>query len=247
MGQCEGAASDDVDLGQQTFSACAACHGLDGRGGEHAPNIATDPNIQRKPDAAILGVIRNGIPAAGMPGFSKLLDDRQIQAVFKYLRKLQRSEDTGQAQGNRVHGAELFFVRAGCAGCHMIDGRGGFFATDLSGYGQGHSAASIREAILEPNKNPDPRHGAVTVTTRGSKHYTGVIRNEDNFSLQIQTADGAFHFFDKSELVRIEHRAGSLMPSDYGSKLTAAELDDLISFLSESKGGAKSGSDDGEE
>jgi hypothetical protein len=29
-----------------------------------------------------------------------------------------------------------------------------------------------------------------TVTTRGGKKYTGRIRNEDNFSLQLQTLDG---------------------------------------------------------
>jgi cytochrome c oxidase cbb3-type subunit 3 len=27
-------------------SNCAGCHGADGRGGEHAPNIATTPEVQ---------------------------------------------------------------------------------------------------------------------------------------------------------------------------------------------------------
>ena len=58
-----------------------------------------------------------------------------------------------------------------------------------------------------------------------------MARNEDNFSLQIQALDGTFHFFTKSELRSIEYQARSLMPSDYGSRLSRQELDDLVSYL----------------
>jgi hypothetical protein len=34
--------------------------------------------------------------------------------------------------------------------------------------------------------------------------YSGRVRNEDNFSLQLQTLDGAFHLFMKSELRSFE-------------------------------------------
>jgi cytochrome c oxidase cbb3-type subunit 3 len=230
------AASNDSALGQQTFSSCAACHGLDGRGGEHAPDIATDQNVQRLSDPALLNIVRNGIPAAGMPGFGKLLDDRQLRAVLKYVRVLQGRGETVKVVGNPNRGRELFFGSAGCAECHVVNGHGGFLAGDLSGYGHGHSAADIREAIVAPNNSLDARHGTVAVLTRSGTKYRGIVRNEDNFSLQMQTADGTFHLFDKSGLVRIEHESRSLMPSDYGSKLTRSDLDDLISFLSQAGG-----------
>ncbi len=69
--------------------------------------------------------------------------------------------------------------------------------------------------------------------------YRGIVRNEDNFSLQMQTLDGKFHLFDKAKLVRINHESESLMPNDYGSKLSNSELDDLIHFLSQGSGGKK--------
>jgi hypothetical protein len=80
----------------------------------------------------------------------------------------------------------------------------------------------------------DPRHGTVVVVTKTGETFTGVLRNEDNFSLQMQTADGSFHFFDKADLARVEHPAKSLMPSQYESKLGSKNLDDLISYLMKS-------------
>ena len=59
--------------GAAIFAAnCAGCHGADGRGGEHAPNIATAPEVQHLLDRELAGIIRYGIAGAGMPAFSTL-------------------------------------------------------------------------------------------------------------------------------------------------------------------------------
>ena len=71
----------------------------------------------------------------------------------------------------------------------------------------------------------------VLVTTLDGREFTGIARNEDNFSLQMQTLDGAFHLFAKANLKHLEYQPKSLMPSDYGSVLSPGELDDLVSFL----------------
>jgi putative heme-binding domain-containing protein len=182
-----------------------------------------------------------------MPGFSKSLSDNQIHGILQYLRELQGGANAGYLKGDMKKGGELFFGRAGCSDCHTVGGRGGFFGADLTGYGSSHSPAEIRAAIVHPNENLEARRATVTVFTRSGKKYSGVIRNEDNFSLQMQTADGAFHLFDKSELTRIEHLATSLMPSDYSSKLSGSELNDLISFLSQSADSNKGAPDDDQE
>jgi hypothetical protein len=57
------------------------------------------------------------------------------------------------------------------------------------------------------------------------------LRNEDNFSLQLQTLDGAFHLFEKSDVANLTHQAEPLMPSDYSSLLSPGEIDDLISYM----------------
>ena len=63
-------------------SVCATCHGLDGRGGERGPNVATRAEVQQLSDADTLRILQAGIPAAGMPAFSALgVPKRQAYAV----------------------------------------------------------------------------------------------------------------------------------------------------------------------
>jgi putative heme-binding domain-containing protein len=113
----------------------------------------------------------------------------------------------------------------------MIDGKGGFIASDLSLYGADASAEEIRSVILNPGENLPPQKKAVAVVTNDGEAFTGVLRVEDNFSLSLQTLDGAFHFFQKSNLAKIDFGSHSLMPETYGSTLTNAEVDDLIAYL----------------
>ena len=217
--------------GQQLFTSnCAGCHGLDGRGGEHGPNIATTMEVQRLEDREILQIVHNGIPAAGMPAF-RAFDKGQLNAVVSYLRILQGKHPGEKVSGNPEKGRSLFLGKARCAECHMMSGQGGFIASDLSHYGNEHSAGVIRSAIVDPNKNLDPRRRTVIAVTRDGRTYRGVALNEDNFSLQLQTLDGAFHSFEKSTLARLEHEPRSMMPSNYRSTLSRTDVDDLVSFL----------------
>jgi alcohol dehydrogenase (cytochrome c) len=74
--------------GQKTFeSHCAACHGLDGHGGEHAHAIATPDAAGALDDAALFQIIHDGIGVKGMPSFSSL-QEADINALIAYLRLL---------------------------------------------------------------------------------------------------------------------------------------------------------------
>jgi putative heme-binding domain-containing protein len=217
--------------GRKTFaSVCATCHGLDGRGGERGPNIATRAEVQGLSDEETLRMLQAGIPAAGMPAFGAL-GVPKIKAVIGYLRILQGQSKAASLPGDPQRGQALFFGKAGCAKCHMVNGLGGFLGADLSAYGSNASIEEIRRAITDPNKDLDPRAGTVLVTTREGRQFTGIARNEDNFSLQLQSLDGTFHLFAKADLEHFEYQPKSLMPSDYGSILTGGELDDLVSYL----------------
>ena len=103
--------------------------------------------------------------------------------------------------------------------------------SDLSTYGRAKASAQIRSAIVNPAENSQDRGRVVVATTGDGQTLTGIARNEDNFSLQLQTKDGAFHFLEKSSLRALEHREQSLMPYDYGARLSAQEIDDVISYL----------------
>ncbi len=218
--------------GQALYQAnCAGCHGLDGRGGEHAPNIASSQAAQQLSDAELLRIIRDGIAAGGMPAFSSHLTGEQLSRVASYVRSLQGERKTESVAGKPEIGKRLFFQNAGCSECHMAEGKGGFIASDLSSYASAHSVNEMREAILNPNENLDLRHAIATAITRDGQRYTGIIRNEDNFSLQLESRDGVFHLFDKSALTSITREKKSLMPADYKARLSPIDLENIISYL----------------
>jgi len=219
----------EASSGKQTFAvSCAACHGLDGRGGERGPNIAADTRIQRLSDAQLSRIVTNGFPRTGMPAF-RSLGPSSIKSLVGYLRVLQGQHPIAGLPGNPVRGQDLFSGKAGCSECHAIAGVGGSQGPDLSAYAPTRSPEEIKDAILNAGDR-DPRK-IVNATSRDGQQYRGVVRNEDNFSLQLQTEDGTFHLLMKSELQKLERIPDSRMPSDYGKRLSPQELDDIVSYL----------------
>jgi cytochrome c oxidase cbb3-type subunit III len=213
--------------GKKIFETqCAACHGLDAHGGERAPDIATNSKTQNRSDEELRRIVARGIPGTGMPPFAGLSEDDR-KHVVAYLRQLQgRSSGEEKLPGDAHKGHELFFGKGHCAECHAIAGKGGFLAQDLTIFGTTRSPERVRDAIVRP-ENTGSRY---TVRTREGQSVSGVLRNEDNFSIQLQTNDGAFHLFEKTKLQRFT-RDGAVMPTNYGSTLSKSELDDLIAFL----------------
>ena len=165
-----------------------------------------------------------------MPAFHSL-ESADIKAVVTYLRTLQGTKKAVKLPGDPKRGETIFFAKAGCSACHMVAGKGGFIASDLSAYARTHAVEQIRKAMTNPTPGSDHQARSVTATSRGGEKYVGIIRNEDNFSLQLQTLDGAFHFVAKSDLEGLEYSSQTLMPSDYGSTLSSSELNDVISYL----------------
>jgi cytochrome c oxidase cbb3-type subunit III len=217
--------------GEKIFaSSCSGCHGLDGHGGERAPNIASSAKVQRMSDEQIFQVITEGIAGTGMPAFHSL-SEADRRAVIKHLRMLEGQTRSGALPGNPAAGKSTFFGKGECSTCHMVAGTGGFLGSDLTVYAQAKSAQQVREAIVDPASNPNPRSKRVIATTHDGRQFTGVVRNQDNFSVQLQATDGAFHFFRKSDLATLDYDPRPLMPSDYGHRLSRRDLDDLVSYL----------------
>jgi len=215
---------------RQIFATtCAACHGLDGMGGERAPNIITNPQVQRLSASEMFSVISGGVPGTGMPAFQRL-GKPAITSLVVYVKSLQGKNQTARLPGDPKSGEALFFGNAQCSTCHMASGRGGFIAPELTAYGQTHGAEQIKSAIVNPAARNSVKPIVTAATTNGEL-YHGIIRNEDNFSLQLQSEDGAFHFLSKADLKSIERGQDSIMPSDYSSRLSAAQLNDIVSYL----------------
>ena len=213
--------------GRQIFeSNCAGCHGLDGRGGERGPDISTRPQIVQLPAEDLRSVVQTGRPAAGMPPFASLGTAR-IDALMAYIRFLQgQGGASTEIPGDAAKGREVFFGKGRCAECHMVRGQGGFLGRDLSAYGV-MSAKEIRGKIENAGGSVRMR----TVKMRNSQEITGIVRNEDNFSVQLQSPDGSFHLLSRSDIAEVEISPEPVMPTNYTNILSDAEFDDLVKFL----------------
>jgi cytochrome c oxidase cbb3-type subunit 3 len=226
-----GRSPEVVAAGLRLYNAsCTSCHGLDGTAGDRAPALAAARRYVRSSDDDLFAAIKNGIPGTAMPPSG--LPDESVWRIVAYIRNLRGTAADEYVEGNLEHGAELFFGKARCSECHMIRGNGGLLGPDLSNIAAERSLRALRDALTTKRPNIPAGFRPVRIRTRSGETLDGVIRNENNFSMQLMDRQYRLHLMDRNELAEVEYGTESLMPSDYGRTLTAGELQDLLLFLS---------------
>jgi len=233
LAQDEPRSGPDKDQGAPLYASnCAYCHGADGRGGR-GPSIATMPKVIAMSNQDLMGIVHKGEADQGMPGFPDL-GDPGTKAVVEYLRKLQGVTADGppdKLTGDPDAGRQMFYGKGQCSTCHMIMGKGGFMAQELTSYARNRRADEILQAIVNPDAELESTSRVANVRTREGQSLTGVVRAEDNLNITLQTEDGRYHFLSRSSLTAVNYSGHSLMPRDYGTRLTSGELNDLVAFL----------------
>lgn len=231
--------AEEIALGQQRFVVhCARCHGMQGLGGT-GPNLA-QPVLSRAPDLpTLLTVIEKGLPGTAMPE-TWMLSPKDVRALAGYVLSLGRSAEAPPT-GDPARGRELF-TRTACTQCHTVDGQGGIKGPELSAVGRRRGATRLRQMLTEPGKvktaNPDgfTEYLFVKLTTTSGVAVEGLRVNEDGFTIQVRDLEDRIHSFRKTELREItKNFEQSIMPS-FAAVFSAAELDDLIAYLSTLKG-----------
>jgi cytochrome c oxidase cbb3-type subunit 3 len=237
-------AANDIKEGKKLFDGmCARCHGVDGTGDE-GPSL-NRPTLTRAPDdESLRTVIRDGIPDRGMPRVRRLTDT-ELEQVVAYVRSLGRAS-TGAASGDAKRGRDTY-ARLGCASCHIVSGQGNSFGPDLTEIGLQRGGAYLRQSVVGPAEalprglSLVPGRGFVEflplrVVTSDGREVRGVRINEDPFTIQLRDTTNQFHSYRKSDLKQLDKEFGkSLMPSFRG-RITDAELNDLVAYLSSLRG-----------
>ncbi|MBI1897488.1 MAG: c-type cytochrome [Acidobacteria bacterium] len=219
-----------IDAGGKLYGgACSACHGQTGEGGR-GPNLADGRAIRRLRPDQIFNSIRQSVPGTDMPAFR--LPDGKVWQLVAYVRSLSAPAHESRAPGDPEAGRALFFGKAGCSGCHMIRGNGGFLGPDLSHAGMQRSLKYLREALLDPSARLADGFQGVEVKTRAGETIGGVAKNYDNYSIQVLDRAGRLHLLRKSDLAEIALSRRSLMPGDYRTRLSAADADNILAYLS---------------
>lgn len=228
------AGAEETGAGRKLFeSRCAGCHGVDGGGGEHGPNIV-DMRARGGGEGgggrltrSLQDVIGNGIPDGGMP--PSPLPQPDLDALAGYVGTLRAPASDHPAAGNVEAGARFFSGKGRCSGCHMVKGKGGVMGPELSNLARERRLGQIEQALRNPGAAMTPGYRVMSVRLRDGRSLRGLAKNESNYDVQLQDLDGAIHFLTKDEIVERIREPKSLMPA---VNATNEEMRDLLAFLS---------------
>src|SRR6266851_1365104 len=218
-----------IEAGRVLFAnGCAACHGADALGGR-GPNLRERVFWHPVDDETLFKAIQKGLPG-GMPPAN--LSDDQTWQVVAYVRSLTAPAIENKAPGDAKAGEELFWGKAGCGGCHRIQGRGGNLGPDLSNVGAMRALPQIRDSILDPDAEISSGYESVSVSLKSGKTLRGVARNRTNYSMQLQDADGNLHLLSMRDVSQVKLTKGSVMPKDFSKRLGGPDIDNIVAYLS---------------
>src|SRR6266704_4260393 len=203
-------------VGESQFRAnCAFCHGLGARGGGRGPDLTRAQKRHGNSDADLFRTINEGIPGTAMPlnGATQQgvgMTGEEIWQVIAYIRSVEKKAPA-QPPGNAAHGRGLFYGSAACSTCHMVEGKGGRLGPDLTSTGGARSVEYIIESIRNPSrrlaqgiseamKEFSQEYETVTVVTSDGQKITGVVLNEDSFTLQMMDTREQIHLLEKDKL-----------------------------------------------
>ena len=236
--------SDVIAEGRDIYNrVCTACHGQDGQAGDRALALgAPARRYGRRTDPEIFEAIIKGIPGTMMP--PNALSESDAWKVTTYIRGLRGTAIDTPAKGDVAHGEQIFWGKGRCGDCHMIRGRGSALGPDLSNVAGTRKISSILDALTKVQHRvatdggthdtslaPLTTYQPVRITTRDGQVINGVLRNEDSFSLQVFGSDNRLHLFERAGLKEVFYVPKSLMPTDNDKRLTPAEFQDLMAFL----------------
>ena len=225
-------AEADIQQGSKLYAGrCAGCHGPRGDGGKGA-NLAVPVLSRARTDLGLYRVIRYGIPETEMPAHN--MTEREIWQIAGYVRTL-GSKGSELSAGDPQRGASLVAGKGGCRQCHIVNGEGGHLGPPLTDLGQRRSAAFIRSKLLKPDQDESSTFRFVRLTTINGQKISGVLLNEDNFSIQVRDNAARLYSLWKRDLAELEVQRRTLMPS-YATQLSGDELNDVVAYLASTRG-----------
>ncbi|HEU0119841.1 MAG TPA: PQQ-binding-like beta-propeller repeat protein [Bryobacteraceae bacterium] len=212
---------------RQSFERnCAVCHG-DGHGTERGPNLADNRRVRSSSFDELRGLIRNGVPARGMPAFP--LPPAELEAVTQLVRSFSAPASESHPAGDVAAGERYFFGEGRCANCHMVQGRGKASGPDLSAIGREMTFVELEEAVKQPAATVKTGYQVASVRLKDGRSLRGFARNRSRYNVQLQDFQGRFHLLDEWEIASTTIESGSLMRAPACSE---AQCRDLLAYLS---------------
>jgi putative heme-binding domain-containing protein len=139
-------------------------------------------------------------------------------------------------EGDPARGHAVFLSnKAACTTCHAMAYAGGRIGPDLSKIGAIRTPRDLLEAIVLPSASFVRSYEPVVIATADGRAYAGVIREENDAEVVLQTTATATERIPRDAIESLETGTVSLMPKGYDTLLTPQELADLVAFLARAR------------
>jgi alcohol dehydrogenase (cytochrome c) len=212
---------------------CADCHGLDASGYRGPDLIAAMAGGMA--DERLFDTIRKGVPGTEMPAQNPDTSDTDILQLIAYLRSIGSVAAAETPVGN-VENGQRIFTQQQCTTCHRVAGAGGRLGPDLTRVGVSRSRAALVREIRTPSEWMAPSFETVTIVTKDGQRIRGTKKSEDVFSIQIMDTRERLQGYLKANLQEVVYEKTSLMPVYSPSRLSDADLTDLVGYLTTLRG-----------
>ncbi|HET6572598.1 MAG TPA: PVC-type heme-binding CxxCH protein [Fimbriiglobus sp.] len=144
------------------------------------------------------------------------------QAVIaRYQKAVEKPGDTAKG---------LAIFRRECASCHLAGNVGQIVGPAMATV-RDKSPAELLTAILDPNREVDPRYLNYVVNLADGRSTSGVIAGESPTAVTLRRAEGAIESVLRTQIDELKSTGLSLMPDEFEKRVTPAEMADLLAFL----------------
>tara|TARA_B100001057_G_scaffold122404_1_gene121248 strand:- start:6489 stop:8183 length:1695 start_codon:yes stop_codon:yes gene_type:complete len=135
--------------------------------------------------------------------------------------------------GGSVVAGKLIFTdqRTACSQCHSVDGTASGIGPDLYAAGDKFARADLAQSILDPSSSIMTGYATTILENRKGERFQGILRSRTDEVLVLGQVGGVDLRIARSEVVKEETGAVSLMPPGLHSKLSPAEFRDLVAYL----------------
>ena len=130
-------------------------------------------------------------------------------------------------KGDPARGLVVF--KRECASCHYAAGVGASVGPAVAAIGT-RTPDALLTAILDPNREVDPRYLTYTVQTVDGRTLSGIITAETATTVTLRRADGTDTVL-RSRIEDLRSAGVSLMPEGLEKNIPPDEMADLLAFL----------------
>lgn len=137
------------------------------------------------------------------------------------------------AGGDAERGGRIFYENdaAQCIRCHAVGEGGGNVGPNLANIGNTLNREQMLESLIEPNSRIAPDFGSVQATLEDGTQIRGVLKQETDAYIVLQSADGESHEIQKANIQKRENSPSAMY--SMVDILSKSELRDLVEFLTE--------------